>query len=219
MSTVAHRCSVYYDAAMQLSGDELRGSTPHPEPAPAPLEPCLSLVEEVVLLSLSSSRIRKHHVARITAHAHPDGPGDYHAAVTSLVDRGMLTHPGPLRTPAANKIARIQARAGRVRSIISRPAPPEAADAELLVLLAAARALSLPDVIWHMKAHARIASIGQGAAIPAAVTALADELGTATMKELAERLLPPTREDLHDANFAGRSNVSAALTYGPGTWC
>jgi len=51
------------------------------------------------------------------------------------------------------------------------------------------------------------------------VTALADELGTATMKELAERLLPPTREDLHDANFAGRSNVSAALTYGPGTWC
>jgi hypothetical protein len=204
---------------MQLSGDELQRSTPHPEPALAPIQPLLSLVEEVVLLSLSSSWIRKHHVARIAAHGHPDGPGDYHASVTSLVDRGMLTHPGPLRTPVANKTAQIQARDARVRSIISRPAPPEAADAELLVLLAAARALALPDAIWHMKAHARIASIGQGAAIPAAVIALADELGTTTMKELAERLLPPTREDLHDANFAGRSNASAALTYGPGAWC
>jgi hypothetical protein len=137
----------------------------------------------------------------------------------SLVDRGILTHPAPLRTPAVNKTARIQAREGRVSSIISRPAPPDGADAELLVLLAAARALALPDAVWHMKAHTRIASIGQGAAIPAAVAALADELGTTTMKELADRLLPPSREDLHDANFADRSNLSAALTYGPGAWC
>lgn len=204
---------------MQFSGDELRRPAPHPEPAPAPIEPLLSLVEEVVLLSLSCSRIRKHHVARIAAHAHPDGPGDYHASVVSLVDRGMLTHAGPLRSPAVSKAAQIQAREGRVRLIISRPAPPEAADAELLVLLAAARALALPDAVWHMKAHTRVASIGQGAAIPGAVTALADELGTTTMKELADRLLPPTREDLHDANFADRSNLSAALTYGPGAWC
>jgi hypothetical protein len=204
---------------MQLSGDELRRLTPHPAPVAAQVEPLLSLVEEVVLLSLSSSWIRKHHVARIAARAHPDGPCDYHAAVTSLVDRGMLIHTGPLRTLAASKSAQIRAREGRVRSIISRPAPPEADAAELLVLLAAARALALPDAVWHMKAHTRIASIGQGAAIPAVVTALADELGTTTMKELADRLLPPVREDLHDADFAGRSNLSAALIYGPGAWC
>ena len=172
-----------------------------------------------MLLSLSSSRIRKHHVARIAAHAHPDGPSDYHASVASLVDRGMLSHAGPLRTLAADNTAQIQARTRRVRSIISRPAPPEATDAELLVLLAAARALALPDAIWHAKAHARIASIGQGAAIPVAVAALAEELGTTTMKELADRLLPPARGDLRDADFAGRSNLSAALTYGPGAWC
>lgn len=193
--------------------------TPHPELAPAPVQPLLSLVEEVVLLSLSSSWIRKHHVARIAAHAHPDGPCDYHASVKSLLGRGLLTHSGPFRTLAASQTAEIRTREGRVRSIISRPAPPEAADAELLVLLAAARALVLPNAIWHMKAHARIASIGQGAAIPAAVTALADELGSPSMKALADRLLPPTREDLHDANFADRSNLSAALTYGPGAWC
>jgi hypothetical protein len=131
----------------------------------------------------------------------------------------MLIHSGPMRRLAAGKPAQIQARERRVRSIVGRPAPPEADDAELIVFLAAARALALPDAMWHMKAHARIASIGQGAAIPVAVAALADELGSTTMKELADRLLPPTSQDLHDADFAGRSNLSAALTYGPGAWC
>jgi hypothetical protein len=202
---------------MELSGDELRRGTPHP--APTPVQPLLVLVEEVVLLSLSTSRIRKHNVARIAARAHPGGASDYHGAVTSLVERGMLTHAGALRTLTATNAAQIHAREVRVRSIINRPAPPEGGDAELLVLLAAARALELPDAVEHMKAHARIASIGQRAAIPAAVTALADELGTTTMPELADRLLPPISEDFHDADFAGRSNLSAALTYGPGAWC
>jgi hypothetical protein len=145
---------VHYDPAMQLPWDQVRRLTRPPAPAPAPVQPLLPLVEELVLLSLSSSQIRKHHVARLAADAHPDGPSDYHASVASLVERGM-----------------------------------------------------------------RIASIGQGAAVPAAVRALADELGAATMQELADRLLPPGREDLRDADFAGRSNVSAALTYGPGAWC
>jgi hypothetical protein len=216
---VAHRRRFDYDAIVQLSGDELRRSKPHLAPAPVPVRPLLSLVEEVVLLSLSSSGIRRHHVARIAASAHPDGPCDYRASVASLIDRGLLTHTGPLRMLAANKTARLQARVGRLRSIISRPAAPEGPDAELLVLLAAARALALPDAIWHMKAHARIASIGQGAAIPAAVSALADEFGSTSMKELADRLLPPSREDLSGADFAGRSNPSAAVSYGPGAWC
>jgi hypothetical protein len=32
------------------------------------------------------------------------------------------------------------------------------------------------------------------------------------MTELADRLLPATTHDLHDANFAGRINLGAALT-------
>jgi hypothetical protein len=204
---------------MQLSGRDLQGLANRPAPLPAPVEPRLPLVEEVVLLSLDCSRVVKHNAARLATQGHPDGPGDYHAAVTALAERGMLTHTGPLRKPVADPSARISARQARVASIIQRPAPPQGADAELLVLLAAARALTLESAADHMKAHTRIASIGQSATtIPPVVSALARELGTDTMRELADRLLPATRKDLHGADFAGRSNLSAALTYGPGAF-
>jgi hypothetical protein len=196
-------------------GDLRRVASP---PLPLPVQPLLLLVEEVVILSLGASWIRKHNVARIAAHAHPGGPGDYHAAVKSLVDRGMLAHAGPLRTLNADQSAQIPAREARVASIIRRPATPEGGDAELLVLLAAARALALTRADDHRRAHTRIASIGQRAPVPPAVGALCDELGTATTAELADRLLPPSREDLRGADFAGRSNQSAAVTYGPGLW-
>ena len=204
---------------MRLSGGDLQRFMNNPAPLRPPVEPRLMLIEEVVLLSLGCSRIRTHHTARIAAQAHPEGPCDYHAALTSLAGRGMLTPTGPLRTPVASTAAQVPARQARLGSIIRRPAPPEGVDAELVVLLAAARALALPGAEDHTSAHARVASIGHNGTIPPAVTALAVELGTETMTELADRLLPAIREDLSNADFAGRSNLSAALTYGPGAWC
>jgi hypothetical protein len=204
---------------MRLSGGDLQRFMKQPAPLKPPVEPRLFLIEEVALLSLGCSRIRAHHTARIAAQAHPEGPCDYHAALTSLAGRGMLTRTGPLRTPVASPAAQVPARKARVGSTIRRPAPPEGVDAELLVLLAAARALELPGTDDHMSAHARVASIGHNGTIPAAVTALAVELGTETMMELADRLLPARREDLSNADFAGRSNLSATLAYGPGAWC
>jgi hypothetical protein len=204
---------------VRLSGDDLQKFTTKLVPLPDRVEPLLSLVEEVVLLSLGSSRIRAHHVAGIAADAHPDTPHDYHAAMSSLTDRGLMTHTGLGRAPVATPSARIRARHTRVSAIIRRPAPPQAADAELIALLAAARTLRLQTAKDHMAAHTRVASIGHDGLIPPAVIALADELRTTTMSELADRLLPPTRDDLCDASVAGRANLSAALTYGAGSWC
>jgi hypothetical protein len=118
---------------------------------------------------------------------YPSIPEARHLSRSPIIATGI--HPS-----AIPKVGAVQASERRVHSIIGRPAPPEAADAELLVLLAAARALALPDAIWHAKAHARIASIGQGAAIPAAVTALAEELGTTTMKDLQIACCRPPEE-------------------------
>ena len=184
-----------------MSGDDLRRLALRPAPRPEPIKPLLRLVEEVVLLSLDCSWIRKHNVARIAAGGGRHGPGDYNEAVTSLVRRGMLTHVGPLRKLEATNNGKLPARQARVTSIIRRPVPPEGADAELLVLLAAAGALAL-TTDDHLRAHTRVASIGHGIPVPPVIVALADELGTSTMTELADRLLPASREDLRDARFA-----------------
>jgi hypothetical protein len=203
---------------VRISSDDLQGFEGHARPLPPPVKPLIGLVEEVVLLSLGASRVRAHHVARIAASAHPGGAGDLHAAVAALEDRKMLTHEGVLRTLVPTAAAKVPARLARVAAIVRCPEPPTGEDAELLVLLAAARALEVEHPDDHMRAHARIASIGEKSAIPPAVAALAEELGTPTMTELADRLLKALREDFKDADFAGRSNISAALTYGIGGW-
>lgn len=185
---------------MRLSASDLNGFARAPAPLPPFVEPRLGLVEEVVLLSLGSSRIRAHRAARIAGSAYPQGPGDHGTAVRALRRRGMLIGMTVLRTLSAADHARIDERMARVLAIVHRAAPPVGGDAELLALLAAARALPLAGAD-HMLARARIASIGEDGVIPPAVAALADELGEATMPELADRLLPAPRH-LEDANFA-----------------
>jgi hypothetical protein len=186
--------------AVRISVGDLQAFAVTPAPLSAPVEPALTVCEEVVLLSLDASRGRVRDAVRVCASAHPEGPQDYHAAVHALQERGMLKREGTLRSLCASAEARIEERKRRILAVIHRAVAPVGSDAELLVLLAACRALQVPNRADHMRAHARVASIGQTGEVPAAVCVLCAHLGVASMTELADVLLPASI-DLHDANF------------------
>jgi hypothetical protein len=169
---------------MRISQSRLESFSAGPIPLPPPVEPRLSLAEEVVLLSLDAPRRLTRHVTRVAGKAHPDGPRRYDAAVDKLTERGLLDD--GVATPQA----RIGARAARMRAVIRRPAPPTGRDAELLTLLAATGSLPLDGRADHLHARTRLASITDP---PPAVTALADELAL-DLKDLPERLMPAPRD-------------------------
>lgn len=185
---------------MRIQQSRLEAFSAAPIPLPPPVEPRLSLAEEVVLLSLYAPRRVIRHVVRIAGKAHPDGPRRYDAARRGLIDRGLLDDHGAA-TPQAN----LRAREARVRAIIRRPAAPEGHDAELLTLLAATGSLPLDGRSDHLHARARLGSIGDP---PPAVRALADELAL-DPGDLPERLLPAPRDVATGFEFG--SSVYPAL--------
>ena len=75
---------------MRIPQSRLEAFSAGPIPLPPPVEPRLSLAEEVVLLSLDAPRRVIRHVVRIAGKAHADGPrryGFHHwAIVTSSFD-------------------------------------------------------------------------------------------------------------------------------------
>jgi hypothetical protein len=148
---------------------------------PAPVEPQLWLVEEIVLMSLAAPAHRVRPLARIAARAHPRGPRGYGAAAERLRRRGLLAR------GAATEGARMRERDARLKAIVARPDAPTGREAELVAFLAATGALPTENRAAHLQARTRLASI---TAVPPSVAALADELGLSTMPELAERLLP-----------------------------
>jgi hypothetical protein len=170
---------------MRIPQSSLEAFSAGPIPLPPPVEPRLTLAEEVVLLSLYAPRRVIRHVVRVAGKAHPDGPRRYDAARRRLTERGLLDDHG-----AATPQASLQAREARVRAIIRRAAPPEGRDAELLTLLAATGSLPLEGRADHLHARTRLASISDP---PPAVGALADELAL-DLADLAERLLPAPRD-------------------------
>ena len=93
-------------------------------------------------------------------------------------------------------------------SIIRRAAPPAGPDGELLALLAAAGALPLDHRSDRLHARIRLASIPAEPA-PPAVAALCRELRVDTHEELAERLLPASR-DVTDVRAQETSGVWGA---------
>jgi hypothetical protein len=184
---------------MRIPQSRLEAFSAGPTPLPPPVEPPLSLAEEVVLLSLDAPRRVIRHVVRIAGKAHPDGPRRYGAAVHRLTERGLLEH------GAATPQARFAARQARVHAIIRHPAPPAGRDAELLTLLAATGSLPVHGRADHLHARARLASIGDP---PPAVRALADELAL-DPGDLPERLLPAPRDVATGFEFG--SSVYPAL--------
>ncbi len=124
---------------------------------------------------------------------------DYRAVVRSLQDRGLVERAGVRGKLRATVDSKLTERRKRVVAVIRRAATPAAADAELLVLLADCRA---PSLGRDDRLHARlgISSIRQGGETPRVVELLRMRIGVDSMGELAEALLPASR-DLRDANF------------------
>ena len=182
---------------MRIPQSRLDAFSAGPIPLPPPVEPRLSLAEEVVLLSPDAPRRVIRHVVRIAGKAHPDGPRRYDAAVKALQRGGLLD--------GGRRGAQLHARRVWVRALIRRPAPPTGRDAELLALLAATGSLPLEGRADHLHARTRLASI---APPPPAVRALADELAV-DLDDLAERLLPAPRDVASGFEFG--SSVYPAL--------
>ena len=90
----------------------------------------------------------------------------------------------------------VAARRQRVLALVRRPAPPEGADAELLALLAAARALPLERRQDRLRARQRLVEIGRLKEPPPEVAKLLDRLGAepGDGQAFADALLPPTRD-------------------------
>jgi hypothetical protein len=91
------------------------------------------------------------------------------------------------------------ARRARVCALLRRPAPPEGTDAEIIALLAEARALPLQRPEDRINARLRLADIGRMTDPPPAVRMLLGRLGLkpGDSQALADALVPP-RPDLSD---------------------
>jgi hypothetical protein len=151
-------------------------------PLPPPVEPRLWLVEEVALLSLDAPAHRVRPVAKIAARAYPRGPRSHHAALERMERKGLLAD---RRTAAPG--AHLPARQARLLTVIERPAAPVGRDAELLVFLAAIRALPVDKPAVHSQARQRLLAIRD---VPPAVRALVDEFAVTTLEEYADKVLP-----------------------------
>jgi hypothetical protein len=107
---------------------------------------------------------------------------------------------------------RVAARRDRVLVLLRRPATPEGADAELVALLAAARALPLERREDRLKARRQLADIARLEEPPSEVARLLDRLGIkpGDGQAFADALLPPTRDigDFYEsgAGFLGGSS-------------
>jgi hypothetical protein len=167
---------------ISIPASELAKRRRGPAPLPAPVEPLLWLVEDIVLLSLDAPQHRVRPVAKIAARAYPSGPRSHHAAVERLERKGLLAG---RRT--ASPAAHLQARRDRLRAIVERAATPEGRDAELLVFLAAIRVLPIDSRAAHLQARLRLASVAPSPA----VRALVDEFALSTMQEFTDKVLPP----------------------------
>ncbi|HEU4975593.1 MAG TPA: hypothetical protein VFT50_10930 [Baekduia sp.] len=88
------------------------------------------------------------------------------------------------------------ARRARVRALLRRPAPPTGADAEIVVLLAAAGALPLDRPEDRLNARVRLAEIGRMADPPPEVRKLLQRHGLqpGDSQAFADALLPPKHE-------------------------
>jgi hypothetical protein len=89
-----------------------------------------------------------------------------------------------------------RARRRRVSMLLRRPAPPEGEDAELIVLLAEAKALPLERAEDRLDARVRLVDIGRLADPPPKVREVAERLGVVAGdgEALADALLPPKHD-------------------------
>lgn len=89
-----------------------------------------------------------------------------------------------------------EARRARVRALLRRPAPPEGADAEIIALLAEARALPLQRPADRINARLRLVEIGRMPDPPPAVQRLLErfKLEPGDSQAFADALVPPKHD-------------------------
>lgn len=133
--------------------------------------------------------------------------------------RGAAPPPAPIepRLPPAEEARQIAdhrrtdavtaARRRRVLALIRRPAPPEGADAELLMELAAAQALPLERPDDRLDARRRLIDIARLKNPPEGARALLHKLrvGRGDEQKFADALLPPERSfsQFHESGAGG----------------
>ena len=98
------------------------------------------------------------------------------------------------------------ARRERVRALIRRPAAPEGADAELVVLLAVAKALPLEGEDDRLRARTRLAEIARLDPLPPAVAEIRERL----------RVRPGDSRAFADALLPARGDGTTPFTETPG---
>ena len=198
---------------MRVSAQDLQSFRKGPAALPALVEPVLTLAEEVVLLSLDAPRGRVADAVALAGSANAAGPQDYRTAIRSLQQRELLVRAGARGKLAATSDAKLAARRSRVLAVIRRAAAPDGGDADLLVLLAACRALSL-DREDYLRARIRIGSIRTAGGTSPVVDQMRAKLGVDSISDLADSLLP-VRLDLRDANFDPGVSAGVYMAGGP----
>jgi len=127
--------------------------------------------------------------------------------------RGVAPAPAPIEPllPPAEEARQIAdrkrvdevtaARRRRVLALIRRPAPPEGSDAELLIVLAAARALPLERPEDRLDARQRLVDIARLKDPPKEARTLLRMMGVGPGQKFADTLLPPGRSisDFHES--------------------
>jgi hypothetical protein len=168
----------------------------------------LSLIDEVVLLSLAGSSRAVRRAVAVACRAYPAMPATVKGARASLVARGMLGASARFRPAVPTDTAELSARQARVVAVVNTPTPPVGRDAEILTLLAFAGSLPFTRHEMHFAARLRIGEIGARSVLPPVVRELMSELDVETTHELAGKLVPFSRyskEGAYDPGFTTAS--------------
>src|SRR5689334_22952957 len=123
---------------MRISADQLSAFSGGRR-MPPPVEPPLSLTEEVVLLSHDAPRRLVKHVAKIIGRAYPKRPRDYDGAVHRIRRDGLE--------------AQRRDRLARAHALVGSPGAARGQDAELLVMLLVTGTLKPATRAEHLRAR------------------------------------------------------------------
>ena len=173
---------------MHETDDDLRGSGAANAGTPAPIEPHLTVGEEMVLLALHYKGHGVEEAVQLWYTAY-EQPGGYREAVASLEAAGLVERHGLLHHAAPTANAQIDARTQRLVHVIQAPAALSEEDGDLLVGLAASGALVL-GATDRLLARNRMASLGQDGPLSLFVKLFSECNGITSPAALADAVLP-----------------------------
>ena len=159
----------------------------HPEQA-ACVEPCLTVGEEIALLSLGYDRHAIEPLVALWTEGHGQS-GGYESVLASLEAAGLVQRRGLRHRAAPTGNAQIDARTQRLLRVMQRPAALSGDDADLLVGVAACRALKFGASDYDLARH-RIISLGEVSQLTPFIQLFCERNGIGSTSDLADALLP-----------------------------